>query len=65
MSEKEFAQICKLDDIAEQSGGFVDNTNTSDSGIHYDYRAIIAYCKTHNMEPIDMTIREMQQFVIA
>ncbi len=65
MSEKEFEKICELDDLAEQAGGFVDSTCNTESEIHYDYRAIIAYCKNHNIEPIDMTIREMQQFVIA
>lgn len=65
MSDNEFAKICELDTVAEQAGGFVDCTSTSESEVHYDYRAIIAYCKKHNIEPIDMTIREMQQFVIA
>lgn len=65
MSEKDFKKICELDDIAEQAGGFVDCTNLPHSEIHYDYRAIIEYCKKHNIEPIDMTIREMQQFVTA
>ena len=65
MSEQEYNKICELDDIAEQAGGYVDFSPTSEAGIHYDYRAIIAYCKKHNIEPIDMTIREMQQFVIA
>ena len=65
MSDKEFAKICELDDIAEQAGGFVDYTPSSENEIHYDYRAIISYCRKNNMEPIDMTIREMQQFVIV
>lgn len=65
MSEKEFTQLCELDDIAEQAGGFVDFTPVYDDAVHYDYRAILAYCREHNMQPIDMTIREMQQFVIA
>ncbi len=65
MSEQEYTKICDLDDLAEQAGGFVDFRPSSDTAIHYDYRAIIAYCKKNNIEPIDMTIREMQQFVIA
>lgn len=65
MSENEFKKICELDDIAEQAGGYVDALSNVESEIHYDYRAIIAYCKSNNIEPIDMTIREMQQFVIA
>ena len=65
MSEQEYKMICELDDIAEQAGGFVDFNSSFDTEIHYDYRAIIAYCKKNNIEPIDMIIREMQQFVIA
>ncbi len=65
MSEKEFAKICELDDVAEQAGGFVDSEAVPNNGIRYNCRAIIAYCKEHKIEPIDMTIREMQQFVIA
>ncbi len=65
MSEQEYNKICELDDIAEQAGGFVDFNPAPDAGIQYDYRAIIEYCKKHKIEPIDMTIREMQQFVIA
>ena len=65
MSEKEFKQICELDDIADTAGGFVDFNLLSDKEIYYDYRALIAYCKQHRIEPIDMTIREMQQFVIV
>lgn len=64
MTEKKFKEICELDEIAENAGGFVAYSE-SENGIHYDYRAIISYCRKHNMEPIDMTIREMQQFVIA
>lgn len=65
MSEKEFIQICELDDVADAAGGFVDFHPSSDSDIHYDYRAILAYCKERKIDPIDMTIREMQQFVLA
>jgi len=46
MSEKEFTKLCELDDIAAQSGGYVDYTpsQTELSSIHYDYRSIIKYC---------------------
>lgn len=64
MSEKEFREICELDYIAEEAGGFVDSNSSFDNDIHYDYRSIIAYCREKNIEPIDMTIREMQQFII-
>lgn len=65
MSEKEFNEICNLDNIADNAGGFVDFNASSESEIHYDYRAILAYCKEKKIEPVDMTIREMQNFVIA
>ena len=64
MSEKEFRDICQLDDIAEKAGGYVDSSG-SISDIHYDYRAIIAFCRKQGIEPADMTIRELQQFIIA
>lgn len=63
MSEKEFREICELDYIAEESGGFVDSNSSFGSDVHYDYRSILAYCKEKNIEPIDMTIREMQRFI--
>jgi len=65
MSEKEFNEICDLDNIADEAGGFVAYNSMSEYEIHYDYRAILAYCKERNIEPIDMTIREMQNFVLA
>lgn len=66
MSEKEFHEICNLDYIADEAGGFVDSSfPVCDNGPHYDYRSILTYCKERNIEPIDMTIREMQQFVIS
>ena len=64
MSEQEFRNICELDDIAEEAGGYVDSTG-SVSDIHYDYRAIIEFCRNQGREPADMTIRELQQFIIA
>lgn len=64
MSEKDFREICMLDDIAAEAGGYVDNTPSFNSEIHYDYHSIISYCKKKNIEPIDMTIRELQQFIV-
>lgn len=65
MSEKDFHNICELDYIAEEAGGFVDFNSSFESEVHYDYRSILAYCREKNIEPIDMTIREMQQFIIS
>jgi len=33
--------------------------------IKYDYRAITNHAKERNIEPIDMTIRELNQFVVG
>ena len=66
MSNEEKNRMYELDDIAEQAGGYVDQNSDAHIGtIRYDYRAIMHYCRKNNMQPIDMTIREMQQFVIA
>lgn len=65
MSEKDFHEICEIDIIAEEAGGFVDNNSSFSNEVHYDYRSILSYCKERNIEPIDMTIREMQKFIIA
>lgn len=65
MSEKELKAICELDDIAEEAGGFVDYHPTDKHEIHYDYRAMIAYCNQKGIEPLDLTIREMQKFIVA
>ena len=50
--------------LAEKADGYVDSSG-SISDIHYDYRAIIAFCRKQGIEPADMTIRELQQFIIA
>lgn len=65
MSEKEFTQICELDDIADSAGGFVDYHPSAEHEVQYDYRAIIEYCRKRGIQPLDMTIREMQQFIVA
>lgn len=31
---------------------------------HYDYRAISKYCKEKGIEPLDMTIRELNSFIV-
>lgn len=65
MSEKEFKEICELDSIAEEAGGFVDYHPAADHEVQYDYRAIVTFCRERGIEPLDLTIREMQQFVVA
>ncbi|MBQ5987868.1 MAG: hypothetical protein IJL67_00050 [Oscillospiraceae bacterium] len=65
MSEKEFREICELDEIAEEAGGYVVYHPTDENEVHYNYRAIIEYCREKGIEPIDLTIREMQKFIVA
>lgn len=52
----------ELDDLAEQAGGYVISPGSDE--VRYDYRKIIAYCKKRGIEPVDLTIRELGQFVI-
>ena len=62
MSEFERRKMIELDEAAERAGGFVSMIKSED--IHYDYRAIDKYCKEKGIEPIDMTIRELNAFII-
>ena len=62
MSEQDRKKMQELDAAAEKAGGFVDFV--FDKNTHYDYRKIIEYCKEKGIEPQDMTIRELGQFVI-
>ncbi|MCL2018930.1 MAG: hypothetical protein FWG70_04145 [Oscillospiraceae bacterium] len=62
MSENEFKKMCELDDIIDQEGGLgLDPFGNA----RYDYRAIVKHAKERNIEPIDMTIRELNQFIVG
>ena len=62
MNRSEFEKICSLDDIIDQEGGLgLDPFGNA----QYDYRAITNHAKERNIEPIDMTIRELNQFVVG
>ena len=67
MSEKErisfIEQLSKLDDVAAKAGGFVANSNVENEP-HYNYRAISKYCKEKGIEPLDMTLRELNSFIV-
>ena len=56
MSEKEFMDVCEPDNIADEADGFVAYHPTAENEVHYDYRAIIQYCRERGIEPLDMTI---------
>ena len=62
MSEQDIRDMRELDELAEKAGGYV--APLGDNKVHYDYRKISKYCKEKGIEPIDLTIRELNQFVI-
>ncbi|MCM1328806.1 MAG: hypothetical protein NC253_05130 [Ruminococcus sp.] len=62
MSKEDLIKMRELDETAEKAGGFV--SAISAENIDYDYRGIIAYCKEKGIEPVDMTIRELNAFVV-
>ncbi len=62
MSQEELRKMRELDEAAEKYGGFT--APISDKEVHYDYRKISRYCKEKGIEPIDMTIRELNQFIL-
>ena len=66
MTKEDKLQLLALDDAAKEAGGYVDHTSRAHTGsVRYDYRAIVQYCRENGIQPTDMTIREMQRFVIA
>lgn len=63
MSEQEIRDMRELDELAEKAGGFV--APASSDQVHYNYRKIAEYCKNKKIDPQDLTLRELQQFVVA
>lgn len=68
MSEKErvtfIKKLAELDDIAANAGGFVALNSDIENEPHYNYRAISKYCKEKGIEPLDMTLRELNSFIV-
>ena len=62
MSELERKRMIELDEAAEKAGGFVSVLKGEE--IHYDYRKILKYCKEKGIEPVDLTIRELNSFIV-
>ena len=62
MSETERKKMIELDEAAEKAGGFVSDIKSEN--VHYDYREILKYCKEKGIDPIDLTIRELNSFII-
>ena len=63
MTKEDMRKMKDLDDAAEEAGGYL--APFTDKNTHYDYRKIIEYCRNKQIEPVDMTIRELQRFIIA
>lgn len=61
MTEEDIKKMEALDEAAERAGGYVVPLRDI---VHYDYRKILAYCKERGIEPQDLTIREVNQFII-
>ena len=57
-------KISELDDIAAEAGGFVALNSDIENEPHYNYRAISKYCKEKGIEPLDMTLRELNSFIV-
>lgn len=62
MSEQELKRMQELDEAAEKAGGFL--APFSDAKTAYDYRAIIRYCREKGIEPLDITVRELNRFIV-
>lgn len=60
--KREIKKMSALDDAAEKAGGYV--SPSLKDNVHYDYRKILAYCSERGIEPQDMTIRELDRFII-
>ena len=62
MSDNERKAMVELDEIAEKSGGYV--SPLFKDNVHYDYRKILAYCRERKMDPRDLKIKELDQFLV-
>lgn len=52
----------ELDEAAERAEGFLAPLTRLDT--RYDYRALVEYCREKQIEPLDITIRELLQFAL-
>ncbi len=62
MSESERKNMIELDEAAEKAGGFVSFLKSDE--VHYNYREILEYCKKKGIAPVDLTIRELNSFIV-
>lgn len=62
MTEEERRKMNALDEAAEKAGGYVLNMVNKDT--QYNLRELIKYCKNKGIEPIDLTLRELNNFIV-
>ncbi|MDR0817128.1 MAG: hypothetical protein LBN35_00660 [Clostridiales Family XIII bacterium] len=62
MTKKQIEDMKALDKAADEAGGYVAYSSSND--VHYNYREILNYCNERNIEPADMTIREVNRFIV-
>ena len=59
MDERKWQEMRELDEAAERAGGYVAFMP------NLKYRELLKYCKEKGIEPLDLTIREYNRFVIT
>ena len=57
-----FKKMRELDLAAERAGGYVSLEKCDD--VHYNYRAIVKYCKEKNIKPTELTEDELKMFIV-
>ena len=62
MSDLELKKMQDLDDAADRAGGFLAQFTKADT--RYDYRALLKYCRDKEIDPLDITVRELHHFVL-
>ena len=63
MLKTELESMKTIDEAAEEAGGYV--SPLFESNIHYDYRELLNYCKKYDIDPLDLTLRELQNFLVT
>ena len=63
MEKKVMQEMKTIDELAEEAGGYV--SPIFESNVHYDYRKLLNYCNKNGKDPLDLTLRELQGFVIT
>lgn len=61
MSDEKMKKMSAIDTAAEKAGGYVSHVFSPNT--HYNYRKISEHCKANNIDPRDLTIRELEKFI--